>query len=304
MSTDLENELAAALRFQAGEVTDTPCPPLTAAPAQKRGWLMPVTAAAAAVVGLVAAGVVLLPGDGSQQQDVAVGAASEVYYSRVVSGVPGRMLTEIELWQGQARTDAWQVKGVSGLKIVDGRVLPVEKVETLGPESGVCYPAETANDELCTAPGSWFNPTVDFLASAPRDPAVIKQQLRDEATAEEQRRTAPGGDFTADGKTFSDENLDYLELNYVKGLLTANGVPEDLEVALSRVVAEQFPGIRVAPATTLTGEEGTGYSLPNFEGVLLTVIFDDDGHYLGAPDQGVVHGFAPALGQPPSRLID
>ncbi|MBB4907095.1 hypothetical protein [Actinophytocola algeriensis] len=306
MSTDLEKDLAAALRRRAGEVPDVPCPPLTAAaPTPRRGWVMPVTAAAAAVVGLVVAGVVLLPGDGGpQRQDAVVGQAPEVYYSRVVSGVPGENLAEVELWQGKARTDAWRQKIVGGLKVVDGRVVPDSSMTVLAPESGVCYPAVTASDEKCTAPGSWFNPTLDFLANAPRDPEAIVQQLHDEAVAEEARRTGPGGDFSADDKTFSAGNLAYLELNFLRRLLTGNGVPADLEVALEEAV-KLLPGIQTQPDTAnVLGEKGTGYSLPDYEGRLFTVIFDADGHYIGAPDQAVVHGLAPALGEPPSRLID
>jgi hypothetical protein len=308
MSTDLENDLAAALRHRAGGVPVTPCPPLTAAaaPAPRRGWVMPVTAAAAAVIGVVAAGVVLLPGGGDQQkqQDTVVGQAPEVYYSRIVTGVPGENLAEVELWQGKARTDAWRQKIVGGVKVVAGRVVPDGSITVLAPESGSCYPAETTTDERCTAPGSWFNPTVDFLANAPRDPEVIVQQLHDEAVAEEELRTAPGGDFNADDKTFSDGNLAYLELNFLRPLLSGNGVPADLEVAL-RDAVKLLPGIQIQPDTAnVLGEKGIGYSLPNYEGRLLTIIFDADGNYLGAPDQAVVHGFAPALGEPPTRLID
>lgn len=86
-------------------------------------------------------------------------------------------------------------------------------------------------------------------------------------------------------------------------LLAGNGVPEDLVNALHEVV-KQMPGIQVRPDTAnLLGEKGTGYSLSDDDGRLLTLIFAD-GHYIGAPDQAVVHGFASALGEPPSRLID
>ena len=303
MSTDLEKDLAAALRHRAGEVPDLPFPSLTAAPAPRRGWIMPVIAAAAAVVGLAAAGVVWLP-DGGGEQDVAVGTASEVYYSRVVSGVPGENLSEVQLWQGKSHTDEWRQKVVVGRRVENGRVVPDDSMAVVAPESGVCYPAETATDERCSAPGSWFNPTLDFLAKAPRDPEVIAQQLHDEAVAEQERRTGPGGDFTVDDKTFSAGNLAYLELNFVRQLLTGNGVPADLEVAL-RDAVQLLPGVQAHLETAnLLGEKGIAYSLPDYSGRLLMVIFDADGHFIGAPDLAVVHGFAPALGEPPSRLID
>jgi hypothetical protein len=303
MNTDLENDLAAALRHRAGEVPDMPCPPLTVAPAPRRRWVMPVTAAAAVVAGLVAAGVVWLPGGGGGEQDVTVGTAPEVYYSRVVSKGPGPHFVELELWQGKGRTDEWRQDAVGGRTVKDGRVVPDGTVETGGPTTGHCFPAATTADPECTAPGSWFSPTLDFLAGASRDPAEIANQLRDEAVAEEQRRTGPGGGFTVGNGTFSEENLAFLELNNVRLLLAGNGVPEDLVNALHEVV-KQMPGIQVRPdMANLLGDKGTGYSLSDHKGKLLTLIFAD-GHYIGAPDQGVVHGFAPALGEPPSRLID
>ncbi len=304
MSTDLENDLAAALRYRADEVPDTPCPPLTtAAAAPRRGWLVP--AVAAAVAGVVATGVVLMPGDGESRQDdgVVVAQAPEVYYSRVVSKGPGPHFVEIELWQGKNRTDEWRQDALGGLTVKDGRVVPDGSVETGGPMTGHCFPALTAAAPECTAPGSWSDPTLDFLVKAPRDPQVIAQQLHDEAVAAQERRTAPGGGFEVDDKTFSPENLAYLELNFVRQLLTGNGVPADLARALQDAV-QLLPGIQVQPETAnLAGEKGTAYSLPNRNGKLLMVIFDEDGHYIGASDVAVVHGFAPALGEPPSRLI-
>lgn len=295
MRTDLENELAAALRHRAGEVPDTPCPPLTASRAPRRGWAVPVVAAAAAVAGMVAAGIVWLPGGGGDQ-DVTVGTASEVYYSRYVLGTSGGILIEMELWQGKRRTDEWRREEVGGSTLKDGRVVPNGVLTTSGPNSGHCYPAFTTDEPTCAEPGTWRSPTLEFLASASRDPAVIKQQLRDEAVAELRGRTG--------ATSFSEENLDHLQLNYLKDALIGNGVPEDLEVVLHQVVAERFPDIQVTPDTAnLLGEKGTGYSLPDDEGKLLTVIFAD-GRYIGGPNEAVVHGFAPALGEPPSRLID
>jgi hypothetical protein len=127
--------------------------------------------------------------------------------------------------------------------------------------------------------------------------------MHDAAIAEERRRTGFGGGFTADAGTFSASNLAYLELNHLRGLLSGNGVPDDLAVAL-RTVVRRMPGIQTRAGTAnVLGERGTGYSLPDHRGKLLTVIFDADGRYLGSPEEAVVHGFAPALGEPPSRLI-
>lgn len=307
MSTELEKDVAAALRFRAGEVPDSPCPPLgvarVATKPARRSWLVPVAAAAAAVVGLAGAAVALLPGTGDDEQQVTTAAPTEVYYSRILTDF-GSTISEFELWQGQGRTDAWQQKGHGGNTIKDGRVVPNDSVRLNYPEKGECYPAPNTSDKRCTAPGAWFNPTPDFLAGAPRDPQVIAQQLHDEAVAEEERRTAPGGDYTATDDTFNAANLAFLELNYLRQVLAANGMPDDLSASLQQVIAA-MPDIQVTKGmANLLGERGTGYSLPNNKDQMITVIFADDGDYLGAPDQAVVHGVAPGLGQPPSRLFD
>jgi hypothetical protein len=299
MSTELEKDVAAALRFRAAEVAETPCPPLGASRpnASRRGWLVPVTAAAA-VAGLAAAGVAFLPGDSGTgpAPNPAISAAApdqpaagEVYYSHQKARISPDRVGEFELWQGQGRIDAWQTKHTG--------------VEWPGPTTGECWPAPTTTDAQCTAPGTWFHPNVEFLAAAPRDPAVIKQQLRQEATAEEERRTAPGGDFTTSANTFSDENLDYLAFNYLRGVLSANGLPADLEPAIEQVIAAT-PGIQVTQdMANLDGKRGTGYGLADYSGTVLTVIIDEDHHYIGSPEESFERGFAPGLGRPPTRVI-
>jgi hypothetical protein len=125
---------------------------------------------------------------------------------------------------------------------------------------------------------------VDFLASAPRDPATIAAQLHAEAAA------------------VSADLAPVLELRAVGLLLTGNGVPEDLSSPLRQVVAG-LPGVQVIEGMAdLTGRVGTGYRLPH-PGGQVVVIFDDDDHYLGSPTEAVRHGVAPGLGEPPSRLL-
>ena len=307
MSTELEKDVAAALRFRADEVPDTPCPPLGAARVatqRPKRWLVPAAAAAAAVAGLTGAAIVLLPGSGGDGRDqVTAAAPTDVYYSRTLTESGDRII-EMQLWQGKGRTDAWQQEGVGGTTIKDGRVVPDNSVQLDYPEKGECYPAASPADEACAKPGSWFNPTPDFLAGAPRDATVIAQQLNDEAVAEEERRTAPGGDFDRTEETFSPANLAYLELNYLRGTLAVNGMPDDLTAVLRRVIAG-MPGIQVTEdMANLTGQRGTGYSLPDHKGDLLTVIFDADSDYIGSPTEAVVRGMAPALGAAPSTLFD
>ncbi len=307
MSTELEKDVTEALRFRADEVPETPCPPLGFATRSRRGWLVPV-AAAAAVVGLAAA-VAFLPGDAGSADGPGITAvapdrpaAGEVYYSHTKSRVGSGIVGERELWQGPGRADAWREKVVGMVRLPAGRPSG-DNGSPDGTTDGECWPAPSTTDAACTAPGSWFSPNIEFLASVPRDPVVIKRQLRQDATAEEARRTATGGDFTATPDTFSDENLDYLAFNYLRSVLSANGLPADLEQALEQVIAT-MPGIQTArDMANLGGERGIGYSLPDHRGALLTVIFDNDHHYIGSPEESFERGFAPGIGQPPSRMI-
>jgi hypothetical protein len=298
-----EESLVHALRAKAAAVPHTPMPPL--AGAVRRGWLVP--AAAAAVVALAIGGAVVVLNSGKAVTAAGPSSAAgpttaapspgelapgEVYYSLRLTGVggPGGAIMETQLWQPRDRAGEWRQQVVTGRSIKDGRVVP--SGGTTAPPGGVCYPAFKATDPSCTAPGSWFNPTVDFLATAPRDPATIGEQFHAEAVAELQR-----GNQSTD--------LAYLlELRYLGLLLTANGVSADLASALRQVIAA-IPGIGVAQnVATLTGTRGTAYSLPKPTGDPLTLIFNADNHFLGSPTEVIHHGIAPALGQPPSRMLD
>lgn len=311
MNTELEDSLADALRARADAVPPSRMPPLgqavvtdRRAPARR---LVPLVAAAIVAVAVGAAAIVLAPGDDTSAIVVAPGddtsapstaanpaelAPGEVYYSlRLTEQGGGGAIMERQLWQPRDRTGAWSQRMAAGRSIVDGRVVP-DGGEVSSRPGGVCYPAFETTDESCTAPASWFNPTVDFLATAPRDPATIGEQFHAAALAELER-----------GNQSSD--LAYLlELRMIGELLVGNGVPAELSSALRQVVAA-IPGIEVTEnMTNLTGAKGTGYSLPKPTGDPLTAIFNADGTYLGSPTESVRHGVAPGLGQPPSRMLD
>jgi hypothetical protein len=310
MNTELEDTVSQALRARAGEVPHTPMPLLgaaTTAPARpRRGWMVPV-AAAGVVLLAVGAAVLLGPGgdDGpSQKVDVAQGviAPGEVYYSLHLSAAGAGSYVERQVWQPQDPAADWKVESVIGQTIKDGRVVPGDgKLQSL---KGECEDGTETEGKPCPGPAGWFNPTPEFLAVAPRDPAVIKQQLHDAAVAEEQKRTAPGGGFSESSDSFSDANLAYLELNYLRGLLASNGVPVELSAALHQVI-QDLPAIEVKnDVANLTGQRGTAYTLYDHKNQPLTVIFDAQNHYLGSPQESVHHGVAPAVGQPPSRMLD
>lgn len=293
MNTELEDTLAEALRHKADTVPHSPMPRLGAARHARR-WLVPVAAAAVAIAGVAGVAVAVQP---TAEQPAPPAAAKpkpgtlgpgEVYYVRSESDDSGTLVHH-ELWQSPQRTGPWQ-RRVSGAHVVDQ-----------GPTSGRCFPAAEVSEERCTHPGSWFNPTVDFLATASTDPAEIARQLHAEAVQEERARIR-SGDFVESDETYSEANLAYLELSYLGGTLYANGLPAAVSAALKKVVAG-LPGIEVNPkATNLRGRHGTGYALRNVKGEPLTLIFDGDA-YIGNAHSWVEHGAAPGLGKPPSRTF-
>src|SRR5262249_34305657 len=155
-----------------------------------------------------------------------------------------------------------------------------------------CFPAFHASDASCTNPGSWFNPRLDFLASASHDPATIAEQLHAEAIAVLHRNGQ------------GDELAPLLELKYIGEVLSSNGVPPELPAAM-QAVAQRMPGVTVTKdMANLVHQQGTGYSFPNPKGGSQAVIFGADGRFLGSPTEVVRHGVAPGLGQPPSRWLD
>jgi hypothetical protein len=300
MNTELEDSLADALRAKANAVPPSRMPALGRPAPARRGRLVPLVAAAVAAVAIGAAVIVLAPDDAvpdhaaSTPVKVATPgqlAAGEVYYSlRLTSQAGGQAIMEKQLWQPRQRTGEWRQQMAQGKSIENGRVVPAGRVEPR--PGGKCYPAYEVTDENCTAPASWLNPTVEFLANAPRDPATIGEQFHAAAVAEL-------------GSANQSDDLAYLvELHMIGELLAGNGVPPELSSALRQVVAA-MPGIEVTDGVAnLTGAQGTGYSLHKPNGDPLTVIFKADNTYLGSPTESIRHGIAPGLGQPPSRMLD
>jgi hypothetical protein len=299
MNTELEDSLADALRAKANAVPRSRMPRLGRATPARRGRLAPLVAAAVATVTAVAVGAVaiaLAPDDAAPEPAVRVAtpgqlAPGEVYYSlRLTSQANGQAIMERQVWQPRERTGEWRQRMALGQSIENGRVVPTGTVESR--PGGRCYPAFEVTDENCAAPASWLNPTVDFLATAPRDPETIGQQFH-AAVVAELRGTNQSGDLAY-----------VVELRLIGELLAGNGVPPELAGALRQVVAA-MPGIDVTEGmANLTGAQGTGYSLPKPKGGPQTVIFRADNTYLGSPTQSIRHGIAPGLDQPPSRMLD
>lgn len=305
MNTELEDSLADALRARAAAVPHTPMPPLghevaTVRPA-RRGRLVPVAVAMAGVVAAGAAAFVFVPSGDTPAPvtttPVTVAspgelAPGEVYYSlRLTALGAGGAIIERELWQSPERAGEWRQKMAEGKTISDGRVVPSGGRIEYRP-GGMCWPAFEVTEPSCGVPGSWMNPTVDFLATAPLDPATIGDQFLAEALTMLQKNNQ------------SRDQAHLLMLSYTDAVLETNGVSAELTSALRQVVAA-IPGIEVTEdVANLLGERGTGYSLPGPRVPKSILIFADDGRFLGSPTEVVRHGVAPGLGQPPSRMLD
>lgn len=305
MNSDLEDAIVDALRAKAGTAPTPAMPPLGSATRAPRGRLVLVAAAAVVVVAVGAVLFTVNPRDNDAPASpptsppVATSttepglAPGEVYYSlRLTDLGAGGVIRERQLWRPQERTGEWRQAIVQGTVIEGGRVVPGGG-EVGARDGGVCYPAFEPTAASCTKPPSWSNPTTDFLAAAPRDPATIEQQLHAEAVA-----AVEGGGQSGD------DLVRLLELRTVSEVLADNAVPADLSSTL-RQVAAAIPGVSVTEdMANLVGDRGTGYSLALPRGGSVTVIFDADDRYLGSPKEAVRHGVAPGLGEPPSRMFD
>lgn len=303
MPTELEKTLTTALRERAAEVPHSPMPRLGAT--ARRGRLLPVAAAVVAAATIGAAAVVLVPDAEEAPPAVSVAPPSdpytlrpgEVYYLRTVRSNPtGDVLIEDQVWQSPKATGPWLTSSVAGASVRDGRVVPTEPpVE----EDGTCWPDNAPDVRACEQPGSWSNPNPAFLAAAPRDPAVIARQLRARAVAD--AKSVVDEHYPAE-VALSEAQLKLRQLAYVEMAMSGNGMPPDLRAPLREFVAS-LPGVEVVEnAADSIGRRGTGYRLgdPTDDGILL--IFDGD-TFLGNPLEAWVHGVAPAIGAPPSRML-
>jgi hypothetical protein len=308
--TDLEQELRSALRSRAAEVPHSPMPRLDPAtkPA-RRGRLLPVAAAVVAAAGIAGAVVALTPDQppappvSATPADPYTLAPGEVYYLVSVHSDPeGERYTEQELWQSPQTTGPYRSQGVLGRSVRDGRVVPSGEVAAQK-HDGSCYPSTSAADISCQQPVTWNNQTVEFLATAPHDPAALRRQLHAQAVTDAQQLIADGNLSPELGLSMRDLTL--REVSYVEMAMSGNGLPPELRAALRKVLAS-LPGVRVREGVAdRLGRRGTAYSFDRVDypgAPPETLIFDGD-VYLGTPVDAVVHGVAPGLGKAPTRIL-
>jgi hypothetical protein len=314
MTTDLERTLAAALRNRADSVPGTPMPVLGEVPPatpHRRGRLLPAAAAVVAAVGIAGAVVALTPDDhqlAPPAHRIGIPAdpyelsPGEVYYSRSVrgNGDDDRYI-EVEVWQSPRRTGPWQQHAIVGASQRHGRVVP-DPHEKPEDTAGTCFPFESAATVGCKQKPSWpVYPSLDFLAGVPSEPGALRAHLRAAAVADAQQLVHDG--VLPAGVALSERDLSLRMRSYLEQALAGNGISPALRTAMRKVVAS-LPGTQVSEnVADRIGRRGTGYSLEDpATGERETMIFAGD-VFLGTPIEALVHGVAPALGEPPSRLL-
>lgn len=308
--TDLEQELRTALRSRAAAVPHSPMPrPAPATQPTRRSRLLPVAAAVVAAAGIAGAVVALTPDEppappvSTTPADPYTLRPGEVYYLISVHSDPeGERYTEQELWQSPQTTGPYRSQGVLGSSVRDGRVVPSGEFAAQK-QNGTCYPNTSAADVSCKQPVTWNNQTVEFLATASHDPAVLRRQLHAQAVTDAQQLINEGNLNPELG--LSERDLTLRVVSYVEMALSGNGVPPELRAALRTVLAS-LPGARVREGVAdRLGRRGTAYSFDRIDypgAPPETLIFDGD-LYLGTPVDAVVHGVAPGLGKAPSRIL-
>ncbi|WP_328604252.1 hypothetical protein OG943_29865 [Amycolatopsis sp. NBC_00345] len=285
----LEDDLADALRARAASVPDTPWQPRAAPKPSSTGAASPIpwrarkprragallVAAAAAALAVVV--VVVSHGPAAAPPAVSISdtpehlAPGHFYYSLSVSADDSGERVRSETWQPQPSTGVWLRRSQVG----NGAPATA---------SGRCLSFNTLSAaEACTLAPGWANPTPEFLAHAPRDPAVIAAQLA---------AAVPGGDGSHPSA--------YATLTVLRLAARANGLPADLSRALQLTAARLVPA---SAARNLDGVPGTAYTAPATNGASVVVVFDADGTYIGSPAESFTRGVAAEAGAPPVKLF-
>ncbi|WP_329067275.1 hypothetical protein [Amycolatopsis sp. NBC_01480] len=283
----LEDDLAAALRARAESVPDTPWQPRASMRRDaanpwrerkpRRVGAMLVAAAAVAlavVVVVVSQGPATAPTAASISDTPGHLAPGHFYYSLSVSADGSGERVRSEIWQPEPSTGVWLRRSQVG----NGDPAT---------SSGRCLSFNTlAATDACTLAPGWANPSPEFLAHAPRDPAVIAAQLA---------AAVPGNNDTV-----SHPSSAYATLAVLRVAARANGLPIDLSRALQRTAALLAPA---SASRNLDGVPGTAYTASSSDGLGAVVIFDAEGTYIGSPAESFTRGVATEAGAPPVKLF-
>lgn len=220
----------------------------------------------------------------------------QYFYSKTTLSIPDDQRYVVEAWQPADPNAEYTVK--SYWLTPSGHVLGKATISSQScTKPKPVVPPVASTVALCPEFGDWTNPSPEFLRGLPTEPHALYAKLHQYVLADYKKS---GADRKLD---FSQANIAFLTINYVRAIGSQTAaMSQPFSAALQQATA-LIPGVRVAPATNLTGVRGTGYSITAGNGNTAgPVIFDADGNYVGAPDSAVSVGAADGPGQAPTQL--
>jgi hypothetical protein len=195
-----------------------------------------------------------------------------------------------EIWQPANVADEWmlkadptgrhtwvvgndaQLKAVGGSKALVPATISTDGYGSIN-ERARCgqFPSDTLAGNACDhGPGDWSNPTAGFVASLPRDPKQLYENLRDYS-----HNAEPG------------------PLEYAAKLFESGLADKELRSALYRALM-LVPGLEVTDqALDLDGQRGVALSIVQFNQRLDFVVDPTAGRYIGERLVQVEHGNVP-----------
>ncbi|RZQ59920.1 CU044_5270 family protein [Amycolatopsis suaedae] len=247
-----------------------PRPPAHPAPRWRRRVVIPVAAAAAVAITLAGALVLggnrpEVPATPAQLLDRVVAAAAgqpvlapgQFRYVRATSysredetrTIPGCRLTRIgdvtELWVPADPAQEWLRRYAPGEKKLQGCKDPGDDYRDIAKEERAPYGQFPVPVGRKREPGTFWDPTVEFLASLPRDPRELYRAICDSP------------------QLICDENVypprvDVFQM--AAQLAQTSFLPPDLRAAVYRMMGE-LPGIKVTESGTDDGRRGVTLTL-------------------------------------------
>ena len=326
---ELEQRLRDTLARTADRVPETPRPVLTweeprvgVRPAGRPRVRTVLQFAVPVAVAAAVAGIVVLPdsGDGGQpgpattseapspplQEAALIAPGSTVplepgqyLYSRITRDLD-KATVVFETWRPQHAADPWTQR-YTDYDPVTGELVRPPQVTT-APCGQFDVPQEALTG--CDDAGSWSNPTPQFLASLPSDPAELYRQIAAQGLAE--YRSAYDR-LPADQAALMRATEDSEQVIAQRTMVTAmhlaqasGGMSQPFSRELEQAIA-LMPGAVAGDEKNLAGEGSVSYRAETATGEPLTVtmVFDVDGNYLGDPWTEFVVGAADAAGVAP-----
>lgn len=219
----------------------------------------------------------------------------------------------VEVWQPADPSRDWVQRittfGPDGAQLVDPVVASARCGALPGSQNhpyGLGHPYESDAASACDDQGSWFNPTAEFLAAQPTDPAELAQVLDAFVVGDLRRAWNPPED---PDMAVDEARVPFTTGLFINRLLATSNVSHTLSQALQGVLAG-LPGVEVdRDATNLAGVPGTSYSVWVDRGDVQEetssgdMVFDAGGAYIGSAWSALETGVADTADVPPAGLV-